>query len=133
MLIRPFMLDTFLWDKKCRHLPASRVLEQAERLLALENGEEAILNGLGIKLHDKKTSEDTPGPELLHISLRAAIQILQKKTDLRGNLVDDFMELVVAAALQSDEHDGLKHQCLDAVFSAIDIHEQHANLKTALS
>lgn len=120
--IRPFMFDTFLWDKKCRHLPASRVLELAERLLALENGEEAILNGLGMRLHGKKTSEDMPGPELLHIGLRAAIQVLHRETDLRGNLVDVFMETVVAAALQSDDHNGLKHQWLDAVFSSIDRH-----------
>lgn len=120
--IRPFMFDTFLWDKKCWQLPVSRVLELAERLLALENGEEAILNGLGMRLHGKKTSEDMPGPELLHIGLRAAIQVLQRETDLRGNLVDVFMETVVAAALQSDDHDGLQHQWLDAVFSAIDRH-----------
>lgn len=120
--IRPFMFDTFLWDKKCRHLPASRVLELAERLLVLQSGEEVVLNGLGMRLHGKKTSEDMPGPELLHIGLRAAIQVLQKETDLRGNLVDDFMESVVAAALQSDDRDGLKHQWLDAVFSAIDRH-----------
>jgi hypothetical protein len=120
--IRPFMFDTFLWEKKCWQLPISRVLELAERLLALENGEEAILNGLGMRLHGKKTSEDMHGPELLHIGLRAAIQVLQRETDLRGNLVDVFMETVVAAALRSDDHDGLKHQWLDAVFSAIDRH-----------
>ncbi|MHA0878878.1 hypothetical protein [Enterobacter cloacae] len=120
--IRPFMFDTFLWDKKCWHLPASRVLELAERLLTLENGEEAILNGLGMRLHGKQTSEKMPGPELLHIGLRAAIQVLQKDTDFRGNLVDDFMESVVAAALQSAGNDELKNQWLDAVFSAIDRH-----------
>ncbi|MDE7592463.1 hypothetical protein NVR66_22925, partial [Enterobacter bugandensis] len=120
--ICPFMFDTFLWDKKCRQLPAFRVLELAERLLALENGEEAILNGLGMRLHGKKTPEDMPGPEFLHIGLRAAIQVLQRETDLRGSLVDIFMETVVAAALQSDDQDGLKHQWLDTVFSAIDRH-----------
>ncbi|AWQ18802.1 hypothetical protein C1N63_08150 [Pantoea ananatis] len=120
--IRPFMFDTFLYDKKCRHLPASRVLELAERLLSIENGEEAILSGLGIRLHGKKTPEDMPGPEFLHIGLRAAIQVLQKDTDPRGNLFDDFMESVVAAALQLDDHDELKNQWLDAVFSAIDRH-----------
>jgi len=98
------------------------VLGLAERLLVLQSGEEVVLNGLGMRLHGKKTSEDMPGPELLHIGLRAAIQVLQKETDLRGNLVDDFMESVVAAALQSDDRDGLKHQWLDAVFSAIDRH-----------
>ncbi|MHA1116681.1 hypothetical protein [Enterobacter kobei] len=120
--IRPFMFDTFLYDKKCRHLPASRVLELAERLLSIENGEEAILSGLGIRLHGKKTPEDMPGHEFLHIGLRAAIQVLQKDTDPRGNLFDDFMESVVAAALQLDDHDELKNQWLDAVFSAIDRH-----------
>jgi hypothetical protein len=94
----PFMFDTFLWDKKCRHLPASRVLELTERLLALESGEAAILNGLGMRLFDIKTTDDMPGPELLHIGLRAAIQVLQRETDLRGNLVDVDMESVVAAA-----------------------------------
>jgi len=63
-----------------------------------------------------------PGPELLPNGIRAAIQVLQKETVLQGNLVDDFMESVVAAALQSDDHDGLKPQWLDAVFSAIDRH-----------
>lgn len=120
--IRPFMFDTFLYDKKCRHLPASRVLELAERLLSIENGEEAILSGLGIRLHGKKTPEDMPGSEFLHIGLRAAIKVLQKDTDLRGNLFDDFVESVVAAALQLDDHDELKNQWLDAVFSAIDRH-----------
>lgn len=50
-----------------------------------------------------------------------AIQVLQRENDLRGNLVDDFMESVVGAVLQSDDH-GLKHQWLDAVFAAIDKH-----------
>lgn len=125
--IHPFMFDTFLWHKKCQHLPVARVLELAERLLAMKSGEEAILNGLGMRLHGKKTTEDMPGPELLQIGFRAAIQVLQKETDARDSLVDVFMESVVAAALQLDEHDELKHQWLDAVFSAIDKHYGYMN------
>ncbi|HDS7500252.1 TPA: hypothetical protein QHU55_002542 [Klebsiella aerogenes] len=125
--IRPCMFDTFLWDKRCQHLPVSRVLELAERLLVMENGEETILHGLGMRLHGKKTSEDMPGQELLQIGFRAAIQLLQKETDARGSLVDVFMGSVVAAALQSDDHGVLRRQWLDAVFSAIDKHYGYMN------
>ncbi len=124
---QPTMFDAIFWQKKCLHLPIPRVLQLAERLLTIERGEEPIINGLGMRLHGKKTTEDTPRPELLQIGFRAAIQILQKDTDARGSLIDVFMESVVATALQLDENDELKHQWLDAVFSAIDKHYGYMN------
>lgn len=124
---RPVMFDAILWQKKCLHLPVPRVLELAERLLAIENGAEVILNGLWMRLHGKKATEDMPDPKLCQIGLRAAIRVLQKETDDRGGLVDDFMESVVAAALQFDSHEGLKEYWLDAVFSAIDKHHGYMN------
>ncbi len=120
---RIVMFDAIFWQKKCLHLPVTRVLELAERLLAIEKGAEVILDGLGMRLHD----DDMPGPELRQIGLRAAIQFLQKETDARGGFVDGFMASVVAAALQFDSHDGLTQNWLDAIFSAIDKHYGYMN------
>lgn len=124
---RPVMFDAIFWQKKCLHLPVPRVLELAEQLLAKENGAEVILNGLGMRLHGKKATEDMPDPELLQIGLRAAIQALQKDADDRGGLFDDFMESVVAAALQFGSYEGRKEHWLDAIFSAIDKHYGYMN------
>ncbi|CAE1143980.1 hypothetical protein [Serratia sp. Tan611] len=124
---RIVMFDAIFWQKKCLHLPVTRVLELAERLLAIENGAEAILDGLGMRLHGNKATEDMPGPELRQIGLRAAIQVLQKETDDRGGFVDASMASVVAAALQFDSHDGLVENWLDAIFSAIDKHHGYMN------
>jgi len=119
---RPAMFDTIFWNKKCLHLPVPRVLELSERLLAIKNGAEVILNGLGMRLHGKKATEDMLGAELCQVGLRAAIQVLQKDTNNQSGLVDDFMESVVAAALQFDSHEWRKEDWLDAVFSAIKKH-----------
>ncbi len=119
---RIVMFDAIFWQKKCLHLPLPRVLDLAERLLSKENGAEAVLKGVGMRLHGKKTTVDMPDPELIQIGFRAAIQILQKDTDDHGGLIDDFMESVVVPALQSDRHEGRIEQWLDAVFYVIDKH-----------
>ncbi|MFS6803151.1 hypothetical protein WKE96_09775 [Edwardsiella tarda] len=124
---RIVMFDAIFWQKKCLHLPVPQVLELAEQLLAKENGDQAILNGLGMRLYGKKMTAEMPDPELCQIGLRAAIQVLQRDTDDRGGLVDDFMESVVAAALQFGIHERWKEHWLDAVFSAIDKHYGYMN------
>lgn len=124
---RIVMFDAIFWQKKYLQLPVPQVLELAEQLLAKENGAEVILNGLGMRLHGKKATEYMPGPELLQIGFRAAIQVLQRESDARGSLADVFMESVVAAALQLDDNEVLKNQWLDTVFSAIDKHYGYMN------
>lgn len=113
------MFDAIFWQKKCLNLPVPRLLDLAEQLLAKENGAEVILNGLGLRLHDKKATDDILGPELCQVGLRAAIQVIQKDSKVHVGLVDEFMESIVAAALEYDKHGRHKDQWLDAVFSAV--------------
>ncbi|VTR17644.1 Uncharacterised protein [Serratia fonticola] len=90
LILVQLCLTPFFGKKNACISPVPRVLELAEQLLAKENGAEVILNGLGMRLHGKKATEDMPDPELLQIGLRAAIQALQKDADDRGGLFDDF-------------------------------------------
>lgn len=118
--IRPLMYGPILWREQYAHLPNSRVLNLAERLLNKVGGDDAILEALSMRLHDKDKSIDTLGADFRRIGLAAAIQ--RFKNSDRDQIIDYHMECVIDAALRFDGNDEKKIEWLDTIFSVVDKH-----------
>lgn len=111
-----------LWRQEYAALPTANLLELAEMLLEKPNGDEAILDALSMKLHDKDKTIDNLGSELRRIGLLAAIRRIGRERI--GNIasIDHHMANVMTACLSRDDNEMEKSAWLDAIFSSVDAH-----------
>jgi hypothetical protein len=116
----PWMFEPILWQDNYAHLPKERIVDLAERLLSKSGGEDAVLHGLTMRLHDKDTAVDTLGPELRRTGLQAAIKRIGGEGSDPGGSKDHDMKCVISAALRFGGCDAEKEQWLDAIFEQVD-------------
>jgi len=121
-VIYPRMYGPILWRDEYAHLPESRVLDLAQRLLCQPNGDDVVLEALSMKLPDRKEADDTLGSALRRIGLKAAIKRLQGDHRDAGGSMDYNMERVVSSALRFDGNEAEKLQWLDTIVAVIDEH-----------
>lgn len=121
-----WMYDSILWRDTYAALPSHRIIEVAERLLAKPNGDDAVLEGLMMKLHGEDSQLDTLGPELRRLGLVAATQRMLRDQNDPGGSIDHRMECVVRTALRFEGNEKEKRAWLDAIFKIVD--ERHGYL-----
>lgn len=121
-VIHPRMYGPILWREEYAHLPESRVLDLAQRLLCQPNGDDVVLEALSMKLPDHEEAADTLESSLRKIGLRAAIQRLKGDHRDAGGSIDYNMERVVRSALRSDGNDAEKLEWLNSIVAVIDEH-----------
>ena len=110
----------FLWQNEYSHLPKEKKLHLARILLEHPKGTEALIQGLGMKIHDSDKTVDILGPELRQIGLSVAIKYLNMNDgNLNADIIYD-LEAVIRNALSHAGNDDLKSQLLDTVFSRLD-------------
>lgn len=114
------MYDNILWQDTYAGLPKERVIEVAKRIIAKPNGDEAVLNGLSMKLHREDSSVDTLGVDLRRLGLVAATQLMLRDNNDPGGSIDHHMECVVRAALRFDGNEKEKQAWLEAIFNTVD-------------
>lgn len=117
---RPWMFGPILWGDNYAHLPSERLLELAQKLLAKANGDDTLLDALSMKLQGKDPADDTLGPELRKLGLKAATKSLLADHSDRGGGKDYRMENVIKAALTFDGNDAEKTEWVDTIFSVVD-------------
>jgi hypothetical protein len=116
----PWMFGAILWQDDFAHLPAERLLELAERLLIKPNGNDVLLDALSMKLHNKDPAEDTLGPELRRLGLKAATKsLLEDQNDPGGNK-GYRIENVIRAALSFGGNEAERSEWVDTIFSVVD-------------
>ncbi len=118
--MHPWMFEQILWRENYAHLPSERLLDLAKRLLTKPNGDEVLLEALGMKLHGKDPLQDTLGPELRKLGLEAATKLLLADHNDRGGSRDYQMNEVINAALSFNGNEEEKDHWLDAIFSVVD-------------
>ena len=110
----------FLWQNEYSHLPKEKKLHLARILLEHPKGTEALIQGLGMKIHGSDKTVDILGLELRQIGLSVAIKYLNMDGGkLNANIIYD-LEAVIRNALSHAGNDDLKSQLLDTVFSGLD-------------
>lgn len=115
-----WMFGPILWQDNYAHLPSKRLLDLAEKLLSKTNGNDTLLEALSMKLHGKDSADDTLGPELRKLGLKAATKsFLVNHKDLGGNQ-DHSMENVIKAALNFDGNNAEKTEWVDTIFAVVD-------------
>jgi len=114
------MYEPILWRDEHAHLPISRVIDLALRLLNKPGGDDVVLGALSMRLHDKKMDVDSLGPTLRKIGLRAAIFNLRKNCNYSGGGSDYHMGRVINAALRFDGNEDEKLEWLDTIFAVVD-------------
>ncbi|MDH2434309.1 hypothetical protein QCD60_17260 [Pokkaliibacter sp. MBI-7] len=115
------MFGAILWRDNYANLPSERLLELAQKLLVKPDGDYTLLEALAMKLHGKNPADDTLGPELRKLGLKAAIKSMLG--DDQGDAVGTRghnMETVIKAALSFDRNDAEKTEWLDTIFSVVD-------------
>ncbi|KII13689.1 hypothetical protein [Phaeobacter sp. S60] len=117
---RTWMFGSILWRDNYAHLPSERLLELAQKLLAKSDGNDTLLDALSMKLHGKDRAEDTLGPELRKLGLKAATKSLLADHSDPGGSKDYSMENVIKAALSFDGNDAEKTEWVDTIFSVVD-------------
>jgi hypothetical protein len=115
-----WMYGALLWQDEYATLPHDRIVDLAKRLLARQNGDDVVLNGLSMKLHGKDGALDTLGVDLRRIGLGAATQRLLRDHNDPGGSTDHMMENVISSALQFDSGEDEKTAWLDAIFKVVD-------------
>ncbi|MBL3554095.1 hypothetical protein [Rhodovulum sulfidophilum] len=114
------MYNNILWRDTYASLPSHRIIEVAERILAKPNGDDAVLEGLTMKLHGEDSQLDTLGPELRRLGLVAATQRMLRDHNDPGGSTNHRMECVVRAALRFQGNEKEKNAWLDAIFKVVD-------------
>lgn len=110
-----------LWVNQFSGVPPAKIVELANLLLEKPNGDETLLDALGMKLHATDKAADTLGPELRRLGLVSAISRLGR--DRKGNnMIDHHMAVVMAACLANEGNEGEKSAWMDAIFSSVDSH-----------
>ena len=117
---RPWTFGPILWRDNYAHLPSERLFELAQKLLSKTNGGDTLLEALSMKLHGKDPADDTLGPELRKLGLKATTKsLLADHSDLGGSK-DYRMENVIKAALSFDGNDAEKTEWADTIFFVVD-------------
>ena len=111
-----------LWGSHYSKLPAAKTVELANMLLQKPNGDDALLDALGMRLHDTKASVDTLGLELRRLGLIAAISRIGRDRNGNATMVEHHMAAVIAPCLMNEGNDKEKLVWLDAIFSNVDAH-----------
>lgn len=109
-----------LWGSHYSKLPVAKTVQLANTLLQKPNGDDALLDALGMRLHDTKKTVDTLGPELRRLGLMAAIGRIGRDRNGNATMVEHHMAAVIAACLANEGNDEEKSSWLDAVFSSVD-------------
>lgn len=117
---RTWMFGPILWRDNYAHLPSERLLELAQKLLAKSDGDDTLLDALSTKLHGKDPADDTLGPELRKLGLKAATKSLLADHSDPGGSKDYCMENVIRAALTFDGNEAEKTEWVDTIFSVVD-------------
>ncbi|MFG6565347.1 hypothetical protein ACGYLI_14095 [Sulfitobacter sp. 1A13421] len=117
---RTWMFGPILWRDNYAHLPSERLVGLAQRLLAKADGDDTLLEALTMKLHGEDPADDTLGPELRKLGLKAATKSLLADHSDPGGSKDYRMENVINAALSFDGNDAEKNEWLDTIFSVVD-------------
>lgn len=111
-----------LWVNQFSNLPAPKIVELASMLLEKPNGDDVLLEALGMKLHATDKTVDILGPELRHLGLVSAINRLSRDRDGNNTMIDHYMAAVMASCLTFDGNDAEKSVWLDAIFASVDAH-----------
>ncbi|MBY5927339.1 MULTISPECIES: hypothetical protein [unclassified Halomonas] len=115
-----WMFGPILWRDNYAHLPSESLLVLAQKLLTKSDGGGTLLEALSMKLHGTSPEDDTLGPELRKIGLKAATKsLLDDHSDSAGSK-DYCMENVIMAALSFDGNDAEKIEWVDTIFSFVD-------------
>jgi len=135
---RPWMYGPILWRDGYANLSSDRVLDLAQQLLSIPNGDDVVLDALSMKLHGKDDAVDILGYDLRRVGLRAAIQRLQKDDRDPGGSMDYDMERVIGVALRFDGNDAEMLEWLDTIFAVIDeqygfIHAFESAIETTIA
>ncbi|WP_211238734.1 hypothetical protein, partial [Roseivivax isoporae] len=117
---RTEMFGSILWRDNYAHLPSERLLELAQKILAKSDGDGTLLVAFSMKLHGKDTADDTLGPELRKLGLKAASNFLLAGHGDLGGTEDYRIDKVITAALSFAGNDTEKTEWLDAIFSVVD-------------
>ncbi|HCG7097381.1 TPA: hypothetical protein NJ330_001961 [Vibrio parahaemolyticus] len=119
---RPWMYRSLLWRSEYSHLPESRVLDLAQRLLNKPYGDDVVLDALSMKLHDKDKAIDTLGPSFRLVGLKAAIQKIQRNSSNSSDMAEHHLECVIYAVLRFDGNEAEKLEWLNSIFAVVDEH-----------
>ncbi|UBU50190.1 hypothetical protein LCW13_08085 [Cobetia amphilecti] len=118
-----WMFGPILWQDSYAHIPSERLLELAQKLLARTDGVDTLLDALSMKLHGKSPTDDTLGPELRKLGLKAATKSLSVDHSDPNGRKDHSIENVINAALSFEGNNAEKIEWLDTIFSIMD--ERH--------
>ncbi|HCI96263.1 hypothetical protein ABN228_02065 [Providencia rettgeri] len=118
--ISPFMYGAILWAAKYADLPSECILNLTLRLLNKPNGDDVVLDGLSMRLHDTDEAIDTLGAEFRLLGLKAGISRLKGNDNDSGGMSDYNMEHVINAALRFDGNESEKLEWLNTIFDVID-------------
>ncbi|MEY0976387.1 hypothetical protein AB7196_10570 [Providencia rettgeri] len=118
--IRPIMYGPILWRKEYGDLPKECILDLTSRLLRKPNGDDVVLDGLSMRLHDEDEAIDTLGAEFRLLGLKAGISRLKRNDNDSGGMSDYNMERVINAALRFDGNESDKLEWLNTIFDVID-------------
>ena len=135
---RPWMYGPIIWRDGYANFSSDRVVDLAQQLLNISNGDDVVLDALSMKLHGKDDAVDVLGPQLRRVGLRAAIERLKKYDRDPGGSTDYNMERVIGVALCFDGNDGEKQEWLDTIFSFVDarygfIHDFENAIQTTIA
>ncbi|HGN2346247.1 TPA: hypothetical protein ACKR1W_000620 [Proteus mirabilis] len=118
--ISPFMYGSILWAAKYADLPRECILDLTSRLLSKSNGDDVVLEGLSMRLHNKDESIDILGAEFRLLGLKAGISRLKRNDNDSDGMSDYNMEHVINAALRFDGNESEKLEWLNTIFEVID-------------
>src|SRR5699024_5217503 len=90
--ISPFMYGSILWAAKYADLSRECILDLTSRLLSKSNGDDVVLEGLSMRLHNKDESIDILGAEFRLLGLKAGISRLKKNDNDSDGMSDYNME-----------------------------------------
>ncbi|EAQ7257339.1 hypothetical protein GFP93_22140 [Salmonella enterica] len=118
--IRPLMYSEILWREQYANLPGERILTLAQRLLNKPNGDDVVIEALGMRLHHLKDATDTLDIGLRLVGLKAAILRFQRDHDDPSGIIDHYMEAVVGSSLRYPGNEAEKLEWLNTIFAVVD-------------
>ncbi|ECG4949171.1 hypothetical protein E0W00_20120, partial [Salmonella enterica subsp. enterica serovar Llandoff] len=118
--IRPLMYGEILWREQYVNLPEERILTLAQRLLSKPNGDDVVIEALGMRLHHLKDATEPLDIGLRLVGLKAAILRFQRNHDDPSGIIDHYMETVLDSSLRSDGNEAEKLEWLNTIFAVVD-------------
>lgn len=111
-----------IWSSHASELPAAKILELASQVLEKPNGDDVLLNALGMILRASDKIVDVLGPDLRRLGLISSTNRLSRDRDGNNAVIDHRMSSVLAACLIHEGNEREKSVWLDAIFSSVDSH-----------